>query len=97
MAFGKWFGRLVFSDPQLCVPRSGAYTVVAGDATANLVDIVTGFTTVTQYQLTIIRSGAIVQTAITTSKQTGGVIRIADGTYVLTADDIIYWMATGTY
>lgn len=76
--------------------RGGTYTMVAGDATANLKDITTGLTTITGLSLLVLRAGVnVLGDAVVTV--TAGVVRIADGsTYNTTAGDVVRWVATGT-
>lgn len=73
---------------------AGSYTVVAADDTANQINITTGLDdfTLSKTAVTIFRSGTEVTTAKTVSKQTGGVLRIADSTYQATAGDVVNWM-----
>lgn len=74
----------------------GFYTVTAGDATANLVNIVTGLadTTVANIAVTVSRAGSIVTADAVITEPAPGTIRVADGsTYNTTAGDIIAWFA----
>lgn len=74
----------------------GFYTVTAADATANLVNIVTGLadTSLADIAVTVTRSGSIVTADAVISEPSAGTIRIADGsTYNTTAGDIIAWFA----
>lgn len=74
----------------------GQYTVVAADATANLVNIVTGLadTSLANIAVTISRAGAIVNSDAAITEPSAGTIRVADGaTYNTTAGDIITWFA----
>lgn len=76
------------------VLASGIHTVTAGEATANLVDIVTGIAdlTVAEWCVTIWRSGSIIQSDQAVTENSAGTIRVADGaTYSVTAGDIIVW------
>jgi hypothetical protein len=72
---------------------SGTYTVTEADNTANQINITTGLAdfTLTKSAVSIYRSGSEVLTARTLSKQSGGVLRIADSTYQATAGDIVNW------
>lgn len=76
--------------------KGGTVTVSAGQATANLVDIATGFSTITGFSLLVLRSGVnVLGDAVVTV--TAGTIRVADGsTYNTTAADVIKWTAIGT-
>lgn len=74
----------------------GTYTAVAADATANQTDIVTGLADLdlTKGAVSIKRSGTDVTGDAAITEPTAGTIRVADGsTYVLTAGDIINWLA----
>lgn len=74
----------------------GQYTVTAGDATANLVNITTGLadTSLANIGVTVSRSGSIVTSDAVITEPSAGVIRVADGsTYNTTAGDIITWVA----
>lgn len=70
----------------------GKYTVTAGNDTANTVSIPAGLT-VAGYMVQIFRSGKQVSSDPAVSASTTNIV-VADGsTYVLTAGDIIMWMA----
>lgn len=74
----------------------GTYTAVAADATANLVNIVTGLADINlaASSVTIVRSGSILLSDQVISEPSAGTIRVADGsTYSVTAGDVINWMA----
>ncbi len=74
----------------------GFHTVTGAEATANLVDIVTGLadTALTSIAVTITRSGSIVNSDAVITEPSAGTIRVADGsTYNTTAGDIIAWFA----
>jgi hypothetical protein len=74
----------------------GQYTVTAGDATANLVNITTGLddTSLANIAVTVSRAGSIVTSDAVITEPSAGVIRVADGsTYNTTAGDIITWFA----
>lgn len=76
--------------------RGGTYTMVAGDATADLKDIVTGLATITGLSVMVLRAGVnVLGDGVVTVAD--GTFRVADGsTYKLTAGDVIRWIATGT-
>lgn len=75
----------------------GQYTVLAADATANLVNIVTGLadTSLANIGVSVSRAGAIVTGDAVITEPSAGTIRVADGasTYNTTAGDIITWFA----
>lgn len=74
----------------------GQYTVTAGDATANLVNITTGLAdlTLADCAVTVFRAGSNVTSDAVISEPSAGTLRIADGsTYNTTAGDIINWLA----
>lgn len=75
----------------------GSYTAVAADATANQTDIVTGITglVLANCAVSIFRAGTNVTADAVITEPVDGTIRVADGgaTYVLTAGDVINWMA----
>ena len=75
------------------VSASGQYTVVTADDTAGLINITTGLAdfTLSKTAISIYRAGTELLTARTLSKQTGGVLRITDSTYLATAGDIVNW------
>lgn len=79
---------------------AGRYTCVAADATANLVNIVTGVADLTaaEWCVTIWRAGSIIQSDQAVTEPSAGTIRVADGamTYVVTAGDIIVWAVVDT-
>lgn len=74
---------------------SGQHTVTAGEATANLVDIVTGLAdlTLANVAVTVTRAGSIVTADAVITEPVAGTIRVADGgvTYNVTAGDKINW------
>lgn len=73
----------------------GAYTVTAGDDTANTVDITTGLDNVTAFLVQVVRSGKHVSSDPAVSVS-GGTLTVANGsTYVLTAADVLHWLALG--
>lgn len=74
----------------------GSYTAVAGDATANTLDIVTGLTAIASAVVQIRRADIDV-TSLADISWTGGTITVADNStdYVITADDVITWIAFG--
>ena len=74
----------------------GQYTVLAADATANLVNITTGLAdlTLADCAVSVFRAGSLVTADAVISEPSAGVLRIADGsTYNTTAGDIINWLA----
>lgn len=74
----------------------GQHTVTSGEATANLVNIVTGLadTSLANIAVTVTRSGSIVTDDAVITEPTAGTIRVADGSsYNTTAGDIITWFA----
>lgn len=75
----------------------GSHTATADEATANEIDIDTGLSVVTSYLVQIFRAGVMVLGDAVVS-EAGGVINIADGasTYVVTAGDVVKWVALGT-
>lgn len=76
------------------IGERGSYTAVAGDATADTVDIDTGKSDATLCIVQIYRAGVQV-TADAAISIAAGVITVADGasTYAITADDVITWIA----
>lgn len=74
---------------------SGQHLVTAGDAAANLVNIVTGLAdlTLANVAVTVTRAGAIVTADAVITEPAPGTIRVADGgvTYNTTAGDLINW------
>lgn len=75
---------------------AGTYTAVAGDATANTLDIDTGLDALSSYLVQIFRSGVQINSDQAVSVS-AGVITVADGasTYAITAGDVINWVAFG--
>ena len=73
----------------------GQYVATAADATATLLNIVTGLTDLdlAQCAVTVFRAGAEITTAKTLSEPTAGTLRIANGTYVIAAGDVVNWLA----
>ena len=74
----------------------GQHTVTAGEATANLVNIVTGLAdlTLADCAVTVFRAGSNVTADAVISEPSAGTLRIADGsTYNTTAGDVINWLA----
>lgn len=75
----------------------GRYTATADDATAGTVDIDTGMTTISAQMVQVLRAGNI-STDDADVTVVDGVITVADGaTYVITAGDVINWIAYGTF
>lgn len=76
---------------------SGQHTVTAGEATANLVNIVTGLPDITlaNCAVSVFRAGTNVTADAVITEPSAGTIRVADGgvTYNTTAGDIINWFA----
>jgi hypothetical protein len=73
---------------------AGQHTVTAADATANLVNIVTGKAdlVLANVAVTVTRAGSIVTADAVITEPTAGSIRVADGvTYNTTAGDLINW------
>lgn len=74
---------------------SGQHVVTAGEATANLVNIVTGLAdlTLANVAVTVTRAGAIVTADAVITEPVAGTIRVADGaaTYNTTAGDLVNW------
>jgi len=78
-----------------CV-RAGKYTVVAQDATDDDIVIATGLTTVTAFAYHILRAGVNFGNSDEVVTILAGVITITeDSTYVVTANDVVYWTAVG--
>lgn len=79
------------------VSASGQYVVTAGDAAANLADIVTGLAdlTLANCAVTVRRAGANVTADAVITEPVAGTLRVADGaaTYNVTAGDVITWSA----
>ena len=73
----------------------GEYTASAGDATATTVALVTGLTAI-EYCHAYIRRTGKTATSDAAVSYAGGTITVAAGsTYVLTAGDVIAWIAIG--
>jgi hypothetical protein len=73
--------------------KRGAYTVVAADDTANYKTIVTGLAAFTGFIVQVYRAG-VIQTGFKVTAPAAGSLKIEDaGSFVLTADDVIYWTA----
>jgi acyl-coenzyme A thioesterase PaaI-like protein len=75
----------------------GAYTVVAADAAAGSVALNTILTNIETYLVQAVRAGvAVTEDAIVSVS--GGTLTVASGavTYVLTAGDVLEWLAIGT-
>lgn len=85
---------VLLDGPLTPAMKTGKYTAVAGDATANYADIDTGLGAISSLNVLIIRSNIprFLDQVITV---TNGVIRVADGasTYQVTAGDVIHWQA----
>ncbi len=76
--------------------KYGSYTVTADDDTANTKTIVTGLTAVAGQVVQIIRAGKVATVDAAVSHAAGN-ITIANGsTFVLTAADVVNWIAFGT-
>lgn len=75
----------------------GSYTADADDDTAGTLDIVTGLSSVSSFNVQIRRAGVDV-TADAVLTEADGTITVADGaaTYSITDGDVIAWLATGT-
>lgn len=89
-------GKLTFNGVQPTgAVRAGAYTVTSGDDTANTTTIATGLSSISSVTVQVIRSNKVATSdaAITVS---AGNLTVADGsTYVLTAGDVLRWVAVG--
>ena len=74
----------------------GSYTVTAGDDTANTTAITTGLSSITTFDVKVIRSGKNVASD-TSLSASGGTLTVADGSsYTLTNGDVIKWIAIGS-
>jgi hypothetical protein len=91
-------GELQFGGvAQSGVVRGDNYTVVAQDATDNDIVIDTGLSTIDSFQYHILRAGVNVGGSDEVVTFAAGVATITeDTTYVVTADDVVYWMAIGS-
>ena len=79
------------------VVRAANYTVVAQDATDDDIVIDTGLTTVSSFNYHILRAGVNFGGSDEVVTISAGVITITeDTTYVITADDVVYWIAVGS-
>lgn len=75
---------------------AGTHTVTSGEDTANTCSFASGLSILTAMVVMILRSGAVA-TGDAAVSASGGTLTVANGaTYVLTAGDIIHWMAVGT-
>lgn len=76
---------------------SGSHTVTAGEATANAVEIDTGLTTITAVSVTCLRANIVTNEGMDI-QITDSVITLAENgvTWVVTEDDVIQWIATGS-
>lgn len=75
----------------------GRHVVTAGEATANTLDIETGMTVISSQIVQVLRAGNVV-TSDADVTVTDGTITVADGSsFNLTADDVINWVAYGTF
>lgn len=76
--------------------KAGIYTATADDATANTTAIVTGLSTISAMSVMILRASISLPSAGVS--KANGTITVADNasTYVLTAGDLIHWIAVGT-
>lgn len=78
------------------VVKGGSYTVTAGDDTANTTAITTGLSSITTFDVKVIRSGKNVASD-TSLSASGGTLTVADGSsYTLTNGDVIKWIAIGS-
>ena len=83
--------------------QCGAHTVTAAEDSAGTLAITLNMVNPVSYQIHAIRSGAEVSMAgavltlavgtETTGTWSNGTLTVADGTYVPTTGDILYWMA----
>jgi hypothetical protein len=72
----------------------GVASASAAQATANVANITTGLATVTGWIAAVYRAGVNVTSDAVFSAQTGGVLRVADGsTYSVTENDKIQYIA----
>jgi len=77
--------------------RGANYTVVAQDATDDDIVIDTGLTTISSFNYHILRAGVNFGGSDEVVTIAAGVITITeDTTYVVTADDVVYWIAVGS-
>lgn len=76
--------------------KGGSKTASAGEDTANTCSIVTGLSSVTTYHVQILRAGKDF-TSLAAISESAGTITVADNaaSYVLTAGDVIKWLALG--
>ncbi len=75
--------------------HANRHTVTAGEDTAATADIATGGSSISAQIVQILRSGAVV-TGDAVVSTSAGTLTVADGaTYVLTAGDVINWIAIG--
>ena len=74
----------------------GAYTVLAADATAGSVALNTGLSIIETFMVHVLRAGVGV-TADAVLSTSGGTLTVTNGavTYVLTAGDVLQWIAIG--
>lgn len=78
------------------ITKGGAYTVIAGDDTANTKTIATGLGSISAVNVMILRAGKVVASDPAVSTSAGNLV-VADGsTYVLTTNDVIHWIAVGS-
>lgn len=76
---------------------SGSHTITSGEALANLVDITTGLDdfTLSKSSVSVWNGTTLATSDAVISKQTGGVLRVADGsTYNTVAGYVIRWSVT---
>jgi hydrogenase/urease accessory protein HupE len=72
----------------------GVASASAAQATANVANITTGLATVTGWIAAVYRAGVNVTADAVFSAQTGGVLRVADGsTFSVTENDKIHYIA----
>lgn len=78
--------------------KAGSHAITAGEDTAGTLDIVTGLTSITFYQLWVVTAAGVhVPLADAAISVSGGTITLADGaaTFAATATDVVYWTAQG--
>ena len=74
------------------LPDGGKHVAIAGDDSANKVDITTEKPEATGFMVQVFRAGVNIGLDVKASLE-NGVLTVEDGsTYKITTDDVIYWM-----
>jgi hypothetical protein len=82
--------------PSSGITRAAQHTVTSGEVTATSASIATGLTTLVAMTVMIERAGKVATSDATISFSAGNIVVTAGSTYVLTAADVVNWIAVGS-